>query len=128
MVSFTIPDAAAIPLRGLIDTGSGVSILTFSAYTRLAAHTGALIRPYGVDLYAANGKTFKTFDLVENVKVQLEGSELETNFVIVDDTVFVDDFLLGRNFMRTSQVLVDLTATKVIVCAFSRPVRQHSWS
>ena len=51
VVSFTIPDAAPIPLRGLIDTGSGVSILTFSA------DTGTLMRPYGVDLYGANGKT-----------------------------------------------------------------------
>ena len=30
VLSFTIPDAAPIPLRGLIDTCSGVSIVTFS--------------------------------------------------------------------------------------------------
>ena len=33
VVSFTIPDAAPMPLRGLIDTGSDVFILTFSRIT-----------------------------------------------------------------------------------------------
>ena len=61
VVSFTIPDAAPIPLRWLIESGSGVSILTFSTYNRLALHTGTLMRPFGVDLYAANEKTSKTF-------------------------------------------------------------------
>ena len=68
VVSFVIPDAAPVLLRGLIDTGSGVSILTFSAYNRLAMHTGTILRPYGIDLYAANGKTIKTFGLAEKVK------------------------------------------------------------
>ena len=31
VVSFVIPDAAPVLLNGLVDTGSGVSILTFSA-------------------------------------------------------------------------------------------------
>ena len=33
VVSFVVPHAAPIPLRGLVDTGSGVSILTFSAFS-----------------------------------------------------------------------------------------------
>ena len=37
VVSFVVPHAAPIPLRGLVDTGSGVSILTFSAFNRVAA-------------------------------------------------------------------------------------------
>ena len=126
VVFFTIPGAAPIPLRGLIDTGSGVSILTLSAYNKLAVHTGTLMRPYGVDLYAANGKTFRTFGLAEQVKFQLGGYELATNFVVVDDAMSVEDFLLGRNFLRTYQGLVDLTAMKVVVRAPSRPVWYHA--
>ena len=113
VVSFTIPDAATI--RGLIDTGSVVSILTFSAYNKLAVHPGTLMRPYGVDLYAANGKTIRTFGLAEQVKFQLGGYDLETNLVVVDDAMGVEDFLLARNFLRTYQVLVDLTAMKEVV-------------
>ena len=55
VVSFVVPEAATIPLRGLVDTGSGVSISTFSAFNRIAVQTGAVLHPYRIDLYAANG-------------------------------------------------------------------------
>ena len=117
VVSFVVLDAAPVLLRGLVDTGSGVSILTFSAYNRLAVRTGTLLRPYGIDLYAANGKTIKTFGLAEKIKFQLGGYEWETNFVVVDDATGLEDFLLGRNYLRAYQVLVDLIAMKVIIRA-----------
>ena len=59
------------------------------------------------------------------MKFQLGGYELETNFVIVDDAKGVEDFLLGRNFLRDYQVPVVLTAMKVVVRAPSRPVWYH---
>ena len=117
VVSFVAPHAAPIPLRGLIDTGSGVSILTFSAFNRVAVQTGDVLKPYQVDLYAVNGKTIKTFGLAEHVHFQLGGYELETNFVVVDDAMGVEDFLLGRNLFRAYQVLVDLTSIKIVVRA-----------
>ena len=125
VVSFVIPDAAPLPLKGLIDTGSGVSILTFSAYNRLAVQTGSFLKPCGVDLYAANGKAIKTFGIAEGIRFQ-GGYELGTNFVVVDDALGVEDFLLGRNFLRAYQVLVDLTAMKVVVRAPTRPMWYHA--
>ena len=121
-----MPHAAPIPLRGLVDTGSGVSILTFSAFNRAAARTGTVLKPYQVDLYAAKGKTIKTFDLAEQVRLQLEGYELETNFVVVDDAMGVEDFLLGRNFLRSYQVLVDLTSMMIVVREPVKPVWHHA--
>ena len=115
VVSFVVPQAAPIPLRGLVDTGSGVSILTFSAFNCIAAQTGTVLKPYQIDLYAANGKTIKTFGLAEQIRFQLGGYQLETNFVVVDDVMGVEDFLLGLNFLRTYQVLVDLTYMKIVV-------------
>ena len=126
MVSFVVPDAAPVPLRGLIHNGSGVSILTFSAYNRLAVYTGTILRPYGNDLYDANGNTFKTFGLAENIKFKLGGYKLETNFVVVDDATGVEDFLLGWNFLRAYQVLFVLTAMNVVVRALSEPVWYHA--
>ena len=38
----------------------------------------------------------------------------------------VEDFLLGRYFLRAYQVLVDVTAMKVIVRAPSKPVWYHA--
>ena len=59
VVSFEVPHTAPIPLRGLIDTGSGLSILTFSAFNRVAVQTGAVLKPYQIDLYAVIGKQWK---------------------------------------------------------------------
>ena len=126
VIAFVVPHAAPIPLRGFVDTGSGVSILTFSAFNRVAARTGTVLKPYQIDLYAANGKTIKTFGLAEQVRFQLGGYELETNFVVVDDAMGVEDFLLGRNFLRSYQVLVDLTAMKIVVRAPVKPIWHHA--
>ena len=68
VVYFVVPHAAPIPLRALVDTASGVSILTFSAFNRVAARTGTVLKPYQIDLYAANGKTIKTFGLAEQIR------------------------------------------------------------
>ena len=126
VVSFTISDATPLPLKGLIDTGSGVSILMFPAYNKLAAQIDAVLKPYGINMYAANGKTIKTFGLAEKFRFQLGGYELETNFVVVDDAMGVEDFLLGRNYLRAYQVCVELTAMKVVVRAPTRPVWHHA--
>ena len=85
-------------------------------------HTGSLMRTYGFNLYAANGKQIKNIGLVEIIKFHLRGYELDTNFVVVDDAIGVEGFLLGRNFPRPYQVFVDITAMKAIVRAPSKPV------
>ena len=126
VVSFVVPHAAPIPLRGLVDTGSGVSLLTFAAFNRVAARTGTVLKPYQVDLYAANGKTIKTFGLAEQIHFQLGGYELETNFVVLDDAMGVEVFLLGRNFLRTYQGLVDLSSMKIVVRAPVKSVWHHA--
>ena len=126
VVSFVVPQAAPIPLRGLIDTGSGMSILTFSAFNRVAAQTGTVLKPCRIDLYAANGKIIKTFGLAEQIRFQLGGYELETNFVVVDDAMGVEDFLLGRYFLLAYQVLVDLTSMKIMARAPGKPVWNHA--
>ena len=53
--------------------------------------------------------------MVERVRFQLGGYELQTNFVVVDDAMGVDKNLLGGNFLRTYQVLGDLTAMRIVV-------------
>ena len=64
--------------------------------------------------------------MAEQVRFQLGGYELETNFVVVDDAMGVEDFLLGRNFLRSYQVLVDLTSMKIVVRAPVKPVWHHA--
>ena len=63
---------------------------------------------------------------VERVRFQLGGYELQTNFLVVDDAMGVKDFLLGRNFLQSYQVLVDLTAMRIVVRAPVKPKGHHA--
>ena len=102
-----------IPLYGMIDTGSGVSILSLNAYQKIASvHTWSLL-PYDIQLYAANGKTKTTIGVAENVSFQTGGHSLKTNFIVIADHLGTEHFLSGRNFLRTYNALVDLTAMRV---------------
>ena len=104
-----------IPLYGMIDTGSGVSILSLAAYQKIASAHSLSLMPYDVQLYAANGKTITTVDMAESVSFQLGSHTLKTNFIVIVDHLGAEDFLLGRNFLRTYYVLVDLTAMRVTI-------------
>ena len=71
--------------------------------------------PYDVDLYYANCESITTVGVAEDVSFQLGGHTLKTNFVVIIDHISSESFLLGRNFLRTYNVLVDLTAVKVTI-------------
>ena len=126
VVSFAVPDANPIPLKGMVDTGSGLSIMTFSAFNRVALQTGVVLQSHRMDLYAANGKTMKTFGIADSLRFQLGGYELEINFVVVDDAHGLEDFLLGRSFLRAYNVPVDLTSMKIVVRAPAKPMWHHA--
>ena len=99
----------------MIDTGSWVSILSLSAYQKIASAHASSLLPYDIQLYAANGKTVNTIGIAENVNFQLGGHTLKTNFIVIADHLGAEDFLLGRNFLHTYSVLVDLTAMRVTI-------------
>ena len=61
-----------------------------------------------------------------HIRFQLGGYELETNFVVVDDAMGVEDFLLGRSFLGAYQVLVDLTSMRIMVRAPVKLVWHHA--
>ena len=122
VVSFAVPDANPFPLRGMVNTGSGVSVMTFSAFNCVALQTSVALQPHRIDLYAANGKTIKTFGIADHLRFQLSGYQLETNFVVVHDAHGLKDFLLGTKFQRAKNVLVDLTSMKIVVRASAKPM------
>ena len=115
VVAFGTPLQKSIPLFGMIDTGSGVSILSLSAYKKITSPHELNLSPYDIELFAANGKSITTVGIAEDVSFQLGGYTLKTNFVVIADHIGSEDFLLGRNFLRTYNVLVDLTAMKVTI-------------
>ena len=115
VVAFGTTLQKPIPLFGMIDTGSGVSILSLSAYKKIASQHELSLSPCDIELFAANGKTITTVGIAEDVSFQLGGHTLKTNFVVIADHIGSEDFLLGRNFLRTYNVLVDLAAMKVTI-------------
>ena len=115
VVAFGTPLQKPIPLFGMINTGSGVSILSLSAYKKIAFQHELNLSPYDIELFAANGKSITTVGIAEDVNCQLGGYTLKTNFVVITDHIGSEDFLLGKNFLRTYNVLVDLTAMKVTI-------------
>ena len=115
VVAFGTTLQKPIPLFGMIDTGSGVYILSLSAYKKLASQHELSLSPFDIELFAANDKSITTVGIAEDVNFQFGGYTLKTNFVVIADHIGSEDFLLGRNFLRTYNVLVDLTAMNVII-------------
>ena len=115
LVAFGTTLQEPIPLYGMIDTGSGVSILSLKAYQKIASPHALSRLPYDIQLYAANGKTINTIGIAENVNFQLGGHILKTNFIVKADHLGAEHFLLSRNFLRTYNVPVDLTAMRVTI-------------
>ena len=99
----------------MIDTGSVVSILSLSAYQKIGSTHALRLLPYDVELYAANRKSINTVCIAEDLSIQLGGHTLKTNFVVIADHIGSEDFLLGRIFLRTYNVLEDMTAMRVTI-------------
>ena len=59
------------------------------------------------NLVAVNGKPITTYGFVRSIAFNIAGFELETSFIIVQDLP-QEDFILGRTFIRTHDVLLDL--------------------
>ena len=66
-------------------------------------------------LLVANGHIIPTLALAEDFSFQLGSHNLQAAFVVLASDCWVDAFLLGRNFLHKYNVLVDLTARKIVI-------------
>ena len=99
VVAFGTTLKELIPLYGMIDTASGVSILSPSAYPKIASFHALSLLPYDFQFYAANSKSINTIGIAEYVSFQLGGHTLKTNFIVIADHLGAEDAPLGRNFL-----------------------------
>ena len=113
-VQFPTGSDTEITLRGLVDTGAGGSLMTISAWKRLASNKLYPINHYDIRLTAANGQEVRTFGLVENVTFKLAGYTLQASFILIED-VLGDDFILGRSFLRRFDVLIDVRGKRLTI-------------
>ena len=86
-----------------------------SAYKKIGSTQELCLLPYNVELYAANGKSVITVSIAKDVSFQLGRHTFKANFVVIADYHGSEDFLMGRNFLRTYNVLVDLTVMKITI-------------
>ena len=101
-------------LRGLIDTGAGLSLMTLEAWKRISTQERYPIRNLPIHLMATNGLSIRTYGIVENVELMLAGFTLKANFILID-AVDDQDFILGRTFLKKYDILVDLRRWKLTI-------------
>ena len=96
-------------MYGIIDTGSCTSVLSLSAYQKIASSHALSLLPYDIQQPMEKASTASV------LLKTLGGHTLKTNFIVIADHLGAEDFLLGRNFLRTYNKLVDLTAMRVTI-------------
>ena len=69
--------------------------------------------------------TIKTFGMMERVRLQLVGYELEANFVVVECAMGAE-LSTGRKLPRIYQVPVNLTAMRIVVLAQVKHIWHHA--
>ena len=75
-----------VKLRGLLDTGAGLSLMSVEAWKRISAQDRYPIRNLPIQLVAANGLAIRTYGIVEDVELILAGYNLKANFILIDDS------------------------------------------
>ena len=61
---------------------------------------------------AVNGKPITTYGMANSVQFNVAGMDLETSFIIVQD-LHDEDFILGRTFIKSHDILLDLNQRKM---------------
>ena len=103
-----------VKLRGLLETGAGLSLMSLSAWRRISTQNRYPIKNLPIQLVAANGLEVRTYGIVEDVELILVGYKLKANFILID-AVDDQDFILGRTFMKRYDILVDLRMRKLMI-------------
>ena len=89
-IQVSCSDGRLEPLRGMLDTGAGISVMSVSAWRRVGSPT---LAPWTTAIKMANDVFGTTVPLL----VRMAGLYLRVEFVVVED-LREDDFLLGRTF------------------------------
>ena len=97
-------------LKGLIDTGAGPSIMGITAWKSLGLREE--LHSKHCSLVAVNGKPITTYGMANSVLFKVAGMDLETSFIIVQD-LHDEDFILGRTFIKSHDILLDLNQRKM---------------
>ena len=96
-----------LSLKGLLDTGAVISVMPVSTWTDMGFDRSDLI-PTNIILAAANQGAIYVTVRTSIISLQLGGRHLWMSFLVVENLLESDHFILGRDFVRNFDVTIDL--------------------
>ena len=96
-----------LSVKGLLDTGAVVSVMPVKTWTDMGFERSDLI-PTNIRLAAANQGAIYVTGRTPIISLQLGGRHLWMSFLVVENLVESDQFILGRDFVRNFDVTIDL--------------------
>jgi hypothetical protein len=103
-------------MLALLDTGAGPNVITKRAFHRVQASCAETLEvtPYHGELRAADDKPIRSSGMVRRLPVRIGGHTLRTDMIIVEE-LGQDDMILGRQFLLTFDVLMDVPNAKFTI-------------
>ena len=104
-----VPDVQGTQLsvKGLLETGAVVSVMPVKTWTDMGFDRLDLI-PTNIRLAAANQGAIYVTGRTPIISLQLGGRHLWMSFLVVENLDKFDQFILGRDFLRNFDVMIDL--------------------
>ena len=98
---------AALGVTGLLDTGAIVSVMPIKSWERMG-FTREDIIPTNLRLAAANRGAIYVAGRTPITVLHMGGRDLWMSFLVVENLDDADQFILGRDFVRNFDVMIDL--------------------
>ena len=108
-IQVSCKDGRLEPLRGKLDTGAGISVMSGGLWRRIGCPTPT---PWSTVIKMANDAPINVFGTTGSLSVR--SLDLRFDLVVVE-ALGGDDFLLGRTFIREFDVLIDLRENKITI-------------
>ena len=96
-----------IGVTGLLDTGAVVSVMPIKTWERMGFTREDLI-PTNLRLAAANRRAIYVAGRTPITVLHMGGRDLWMSFLVVENLDDADQFILGRDFARNFDVMIDL--------------------
>ena len=96
-----------IGVTGLLDTGAVVSVMPIKTWERMGFTRKDLI-PTNLPLAAANRGAIYVAGRTPITVLHMGGRDLWMSFLVVENLDDSDQFILGRDFIRNFDVMIDL--------------------
>ena len=108
-VTAHLPDTNGkkIGVTGLLDTGAVVSVMPIKTWERMGFMREDLI-PTNLRLAAANRGAIYVAGRTPITVLHMGGRDLWMSFLVVENLDDADQFILGRDFVRNFDVMIDL--------------------